>query len=68
MCEDCHQQEAPVLPFEELGYTATRIDAFLSTEVVGMIRNYTKFYMPKMLQPGTGSETPGSGPVETDKI
>jgi len=52
MCEDCHQQEAPLLPFAELGYPKTRTDAFVSTEVVGMIRNYTKFYMPRMLQLG----------------
>ena len=52
MCEDCHQKEAPVLPYEELGYKKTRIDAFVGTEVVGMIRNYTKFFIPKMLHPG----------------
>jgi len=56
MCEDCHQVEVPVLPFEDLGYPKRRIDAFVSTEVVGMIRNYTKFYMPRILQPGVGGE------------
>ena len=67
MCEDCHQVEAPVLPFEDLGYPKRRIDAFVSTEVVGMIRNYTKFYMPKLLHPGE-SEKKENEPVETDKI
>ena len=68
MCEDCHQVEASVLPFEDLGYPKRRIDAFVSTEVVGMIRNYTKFYMPTLLHPGLGSEKKENEPVETDKI
>jgi len=52
LCEDCHQKEAPALPYEELGYNKKRIDAFEGTEVSGMIRNYTKFFIPKMLHPG----------------
>ena len=55
-CEDCHQKEAPTLPYKELGYKQTRIDAFLGTEVVGMIRNYTQFYIPRILHPGFESE------------
>lgn len=51
-CEDCHQKEAPLLPFAELGYPAHRVDAIVSTEVVGMIKNYTEFYMPRLLHPG----------------
>jgi hypothetical protein len=51
-CDDCHRREKPLLPLEELGYTKERIDSFESTEVVGMIKNYTKFYMPQMLHPG----------------
>lgn len=52
MCEDCHQKEAPLLPYEALGYKKKRIDAFIGTEVIGMIKNYTKFFIPKMLHPG----------------
>lgn len=52
ICEDCHQKEKPLLALESLGYPKERIDSILSTEVVGMIKNYTKFYMPRMLQPG----------------
>jgi hypothetical protein len=52
ICEDCHQKESPLLPFEELGYPKERIDSIVSTEVVGMIKKYTEFYMPRMLQPG----------------
>jgi hypothetical protein len=52
ICEDCHQKERPLLPLENIGYPRERIDSITSTEVVGMIKNYTKFYMPKMLLPG----------------
>lgn len=52
ICEDCHQKEKPLLSFEDIGYPKERIDSIISTEVVGMIKNYTKFYMPKMLLPG----------------
>lgn len=52
MCEDCHQSENPLLSLEALGYPKERIDSILSTEVVGMIKKYTDFYMPRMLQPG----------------
>lgn len=52
ICEDCHQKERPLLPLEDIGYPRERIDSITSTEVVGMIKNYTKFYMPKMLLPG----------------
>ncbi len=53
MCEDCHQKEKPLLPLDAIGYPKERIDSITGTEAVGMIKNYTKFYMPRMLQPGT---------------
>ena len=52
MCEECHSKEHPLLPLISLGYSKRRVDSITSTEVVGMIKNYTKFYMPKMLNPG----------------
>lgn len=67
ICEDCHQKEAPVLPFKELGYPKRRIDVFISTEVVGMIRNYTKFYMPRILHPGFSDKNQGKEQIETAK-
>jgi len=51
-CEECHQKENSLLPFEAIGYPRERVDSITSTEVVGMIKNYTKFYMPTMLAPG----------------
>ena len=55
-CEECHQKESPYLPLEAIGYPKTRVDSITSTEVVGMIKNYTKFYMPKMLAPGAAKK------------
>lgn len=55
-CEDCHRKQAPVLPFEDLGYPKHRIDAIVSTEVIGMIKNYTEFYIPRILEPGFGQK------------
>lgn len=52
LCEDCHQKKEPYLPFEALGYPKERIDSIIGTEVVDMIKEYAKFYMPRMLQPG----------------
>jgi hypothetical protein len=52
ICEDCHNSEKPLIQLETLGYPQERIDSILSTEVIGLIKNYTKFYMPRMLQPG----------------
>ena len=54
-CEECHTKNNPVLPLAELGYPQMRIDSITSTEVVGMIKNYTQFHMPKMLIPGEAS-------------
>ena len=60
MCEECHRKENPVLPLVHLGYPKERVDSITSTEVVGMIKNYTKFYMPKMLHPGVSSPEPSA--------
>ncbi len=58
LCEMCHQKENPVLPLKELGYPQHRVDTIVSTEVIGMIKNYTKFYIPLLLEPGAGTESP----------
>jgi hypothetical protein len=49
LCESCHQKEAPLLPFADLGYPQHKIDTFVSTEVIGMIKKYTQFYIPSIL-------------------
>ena len=58
ICEDCHQKESSLLPFKELGYPPHRIDTIVSTEVIGMIKKYTDFYIPILLEPGVGSKLP----------
>lgn len=52
MCDDCHRQEGSLLPFTKLGYSRQRANVIVSTEVVGMIKKYTQFYMPQILNPG----------------
>jgi hypothetical protein len=58
-CEDCHRKANPVLPYKDLGYSEKRMNAFIGTEIIGMINNYTKFYMPRILNPGFGSDESG---------
>lgn len=58
LCEDCHQKEAPLLPFAELGYPQHKIDTFVSTEVIGMIKKYSQFYLPSLLDFGSETSTP----------
>jgi len=58
LCEMCHHKEDPVLPLAELGYPQHRIDAIVSTEVIGMIKNYTKFYIPMILEFDEKSKAP----------
>ena len=58
LCQDCHQKEAPLLPFAELGYPQHKIDAFVSTEVIGMIKKYSQFYLPSILDLDGGSSAP----------
>jgi hypothetical protein len=60
VCEACHQKEAPLLPFKELGFPQHRIDTMVSNEVIGMIKKYTDFYIPLILDPGVGSTAPES--------
>lgn len=67
VCEDCHRKEDPILPFEALGYPKNRIDVLQSTEVVGMIKDYTKFYIPRMLQPGFGEQGQTKETEESNK-
>ena len=52
LCDDCHRRQGPLLPFEDLGYSRKRADLLVSTEVVGMITDYTQFFVPRILHPG----------------
>lgn len=53
ICDGCHTiEQEPYLPFELLGYPKRRLHELTSTEVVGMINKYQKFYIPNLLRGG----------------
>ncbi len=53
LCDGCHTEEnVPYLPFDKLGYPNRRMYELTSTEVVGMIKKYQKFYIPNILHGG----------------
>jgi hypothetical protein len=53
ICDGCHTiKEEPYLPFIHLGYPRRRLHELNSTEVVGMINKYQKFYIPQLLRGG----------------
>ncbi len=57
LCDACHTiDETPYLPFAELGYPLYRINQLRSSEVVGMVKRYKEFYIPKFLLPGEGRD------------
>jgi hypothetical protein len=55
LCEDCHQKEAPLMSFADLGYPQHKVDSFVSTEIIGMIKKYSQFYLPNILELGRES-------------
>jgi hypothetical protein len=53
LCDGCHTAEnEPYLPFAKLGYPKRRMYELTSTDVVGMIKKYQKFYIPNILHGG----------------
>jgi hypothetical protein len=53
LCDGCHTADnPPYLPFADLGYPNRRMYELTSTEVVGMIKKYQKFYIPNILHGG----------------
>lgn len=55
-CEQCHTADSHTayLPFRQIGYPQRRAEQLAGNEVVGMINNYKKFYMPNLLIPKEG--------------
>ena len=53
-CGECHAKtlEESYLPLREVGYTNGRVAQILGNEVVGMVKKYEKFYIPKLFSPG----------------
>ncbi len=56
LCDGCHTTKKPYLPFDKLGYPPHRINDLTSTEVVGLVKKYKEFYVPKMLLPTPAGE------------
>jgi len=50
-CSECHKRDG-YLDFKELGFPQQRIDHLNSTEIVGMIEKYKKFYLPSQIDFG----------------
>lgn len=50
-CSDCHKEDG-YLEFKELGFPKQRIDHLNSTEIVGMVEKYKKFYLPSQIDFG----------------
>jgi cytochrome c553 len=50
-CSECHKKEG-YLDFNRLGFPKQRIDHLNSTEIVGMIEKYKKFYLPSQIDFG----------------
>ncbi len=67
MCDGCHNDKTPYLPFDSLGYPKRRKQDLVGTEVAGMVAKYQEFYMPKFLLPGDGwnPDTPNPAKEET---
>jgi hypothetical protein len=56
-CSDCHKKDG-YLDFRDLGFAQTRIDHLNSTEIVGMIEKYKKFYLPSQIDFGLEKAMP----------
>ncbi|MBD3649522.1 MAG: hypothetical protein HUJ31_19175, partial [Pseudomonadales bacterium] len=47
-CEDCHISDQGYLPFEELGYPPSSLVELKDNAVVGMLKKYEQFHMPRL--------------------
>jgi cytochrome c553 len=50
-CSDCHKKDG-YLDYKELGFPEQRIAHLNSTEIVGMVEKYKKFYLPSKIDFG----------------
>ena len=51
VCDECHNDETPYIPFAELGYPPRRVDELADSSVVGMIEKYKEFFIPEFITP-----------------
>jgi dipeptidyl aminopeptidase/acylaminoacyl peptidase len=58
-CRECHRRQG-YLPLASIGYSQSRMDQLAQLEVIKLIDEYTKFYLPAMFDPdasGRNKET-----------
>jgi hypothetical protein len=60
-CTDCHNAQAPFLPYRALGYSSDRAAFLVSAEVADLVARYEPFYLPTLLK------TNGPGSPRTEK-
>ncbi len=48
-CKTCHSEKS-IFDFKQLGFSENRISDLVQLEVVGLIKNYDRFYLPKLFQ------------------
>ena len=51
ICDDCHNNKSPYLPYAELGYPPRRVEELTNSSVVGMIDKYKEFFLPAFVSP-----------------
>ncbi len=62
-CKECHQKES-YLPLSTLHYSQSRVDQLVQLEVIKLVDEYTKFYLPTMFDPGVaGKKAPVTPPA-----
>ena len=61
VCNDCHNNKTPYLPFAELGYPPRRVEELTNSSVVGMIEKYKEFFLPAFVSPVSTEFQPGGG-------
>jgi hypothetical protein len=49
-CKECHRLQG-YLPLAAIGYSRSRMDQLAQLEVIKLIDEYTKFYLPAMFDP-----------------
>ena len=49
-CKECHRPQG-YLPLSTIGYSQARIEELTQLEVIKLIDEYTKFYLPTMFDP-----------------
>lgn len=62
-CRECHRLQG-YLPLAAIGYSQSRMDQLAQLEVIKLIDEYTKFYLPTMFDPGVaGKKAPVTPPA-----